>query len=376
MIELKQQLFCGRVIMSRSKILVFLFISAIVLSIIIGFSLLIIPTSFYTQDISKFYIGLISTIIVSCISGIVVYSINKHLDRPVLKIEHVNFKLMREPYKLDNELWWYITKNEKYIQELDKKVSWKMTCFDKNEFHFYQLDGIKKLIEIYISKYTMTTVWAENMLKIIDNCLESKTRCDEEKESIYPYLYRFEDHYHSTFKSGIFDDLQKDTNKVLNFIKNEGDGLLRAHKKEIDDQKKILAWAEMGLKAGENKPTPIDYKDEKVPKMEVLIGISNVGRTPALLKGRGMIEFANKIVHIEQAENKEVFFSKIEQSQVIPYKYEVGTTKDGFENLKAIYELLINTNNRTKVMVSIELADGSYIQRKNIELIDDYMLPI
>ncbi|WP_461644277.1 hypothetical protein [Labilibaculum euxinus] len=363
--------------MTKTKLFIVFAGILLIISLISAFLLISIPEEIFKKDSFKFIATLISTLILTSLTGIFGYYLNSFTDRPILKIEHANFKSERKPFSLPKDLWHFITHSNSILEYIDKRVSWSMTCFDKNEFQYYHLKDVNRFVKIFIARYRATANWTNTLIELIEK-YDSINNENDKKQiliSLYPFLYKFEDHYHSAFKSGIYFDLNNKTDNVLKFIKSESEGLLSAHNKEIEDLKSIIDWTDKNLSAGENDPLPIDYSKEIVPNISIIIGVSNTGKTPGLIKYNGNIHFNGDKLPITLSNSSFKFFNKIETKQVFATEYKIDRSLSGFEVRKKFFELLTN-DNEYKVDICLELVDGSIIKKKNVKLFDDITMPI
>ena len=230
--------------MTRSKLLLIFGVILLILSIISAFVLKSIPEEMFKEEKFKFVVGLIGTLFIASLTGILGYYLSRFTDRPILSIEHVNFKSERKPFSLPKELWHFITHSDSVIEYIDKRVNWSMICFDKNEFQYYHLNDINRFVKIFIARYKATANWTQTMIDLIKEYKKDTNSVNKKNivNKLHPYLYKFEDHYHSAFNSGIYHDLKTNPEKVIEFIESESQGLLNAHNKSIEDMSNIITW--------------------------------------------------------------------------------------------------------------------------------------
>ena len=364
--------------MTRTKLFIVFAVILMTVSLISAYLLTSIPEEFFKAESFKFVVGMISTLLVTSLTGILGYYLSSFTDRPILRIEHANFKSERKPFSLPKDLWHFITHTNSVLEYIDKRVNWSMTCFDKNEFQYYHLNDINRFVKIFIARYRATANWTKTLIELIEEYYTKEDEVNKNKIliNLFPYLHKFEDHYHSAFKSGIYYDLNNKTKNVLEFIKSESQGLLSAHNKEIEDMKSIIEWTEANLTSGENEPLPIDYNKEIVPNISIIIGVSNTGKTPGLIKYNGNIHFNGETLPITLSNSSFKFFNKIEMNQVMATEYKIDRSLSGFEVRKKFFEMLTNDNKDNKVNISLELVDSSLIKIKNVKLFDDKSMPL
>ena len=194
-----------------------------------------------------------------------------------------------------------------------------------------------------------------------------------------PDIIRFEDHYREINKSSLVKDPKDNPKDSTEFLYAEIGGLLVQHEGELKSTKALLSWVRDSLKEGERQSKPIDFNDREVPKITILVGASNVGRTPALIK------FDADLLLKKNGKDKEIplrltskynFFAKIDPNEAVPLKFEIDQTRCAFEQNVEIHKTLIDKNDQTKASIRLILADGTEIRSKEFELYDNSKIPI
>lgn len=362
--------------MTRIKLVLTYMTMFLLISLTVALIAYYVPDKFLANKENAFIFGLISSIFVGLMTGTVGYLSNKYLDRAILRIEHVDFKSERHSFKIDSEIWWIIT-HSGFVEYIDNKVTWPVDCFNKNEFSYYHLHDMKDIVQERILTYEATSSWTASLLDKVETYKEKQS--DDLKneliESFLADIVKFEEHYRETTKKSLVQDLSDKPVEASNFILAEVHGLLARHNKELDSYKSLFMWIEKSLKQGENKPKEIDHNANYVPKINCLIGVSNVGRTPALLKFESNLVVNKKVIPLRMT-SKYNYYAHIDPNKAVPLKFEVDQAKCSFVDNKELFKNLTNKTNEIKCSLQIFLADGTMLEKSKIQLIDDDNLQI
>ncbi|MCJ7673595.1 MAG: hypothetical protein MUO33_00405, partial [Sedimentisphaerales bacterium] len=154
--------------MTRIKIIFTYLTMFLFISLTVALIAYFVPDKFFAKKANAFIFGFLSSVFVGLITGTVGYLSNKYLDRAILRIEHLDFKSERKPFKLDPEIWWIIN-HSSFVDYLDNKVSWTLGCLNKNEFSYYHLQDMKDIVQERILAYEATSSWTENLLEKVKN---------------------------------------------------------------------------------------------------------------------------------------------------------------------------------------------------------------
>lgn len=194
-------------------------------------------------DEMPFVFGFLSSLSVALISAGVVYLSQRLIDRPVVRIEHIDFKSERVPFKLESELWWRLTHGG-IVEFVDKRVSWPVTCFEKNEFFYHQLQDLGDIIDQRINTYQGTADWTQALIERIHRYGESESEVlrNEILADMSPDIVKFEDHYRETKKASLFKDIVEKPKEAATFMESEAHGLLVAHKRELNSYQTFKGW--------------------------------------------------------------------------------------------------------------------------------------
>jgi hypothetical protein len=346
--------------------------TTVVVSLLGALVIVVLPETLFLAERSKFLVGLFGSLILASIAGFVAYHFNRFVERPMIRIEHVNIKSEREPFSMPDDVWWFVIHQKDLMEAIDKSTPWSMSCFDKNEFRYYHLQSIRENAEIFRKRYESTAAWTQKLLGLIESYLNESDDSRREVliEEMHPFVSRFEDHYHDSFKSGLYHDLKENRAKAISYLGAEIKGLLAAHRKEIESFRSVEDWAVRNLSGGESVPRPIDYHKKLVPSPSILIGLSNVGRTTGLLRFRARVKMKEVEIPIKFEGKSFNHFVELPPNKALPIVFSVDTNVCGFEIQEQFYKSLV-AEKYEKVTICLELADGSVVTKKGVKLFDD-----
>ena len=362
--------------MTRRNLILFYVTLFLAVALAVGLIAAFLPPNFLTSKGNAFVFGMLSSIFVGLVTGTAGYLSNKYLDRAIVKLEHVDFKAERMPFKLTPGLWWLLT-HSGFVKFVDDRVSWSVSCFAKNDFSYYHLQDIKDLAEECVQAYQATSDWTE---KLIENVRTYKNIQTPElrlqlNEDFMPDIVRFEEHYREVKKSSLVNDLECDPVNACNFLEAEAYGLLVKHKRELQAYKDIVEWTKESLKKGENTPREIDHNAKTVPRVSCLVGVSNVGRTPALIRFEAVLHMKNEQIPLRMT-SKYNFYGKIDPNEATPLQFAVDQAKCSFDTNKKLFTELTDKNSKVVVSLTLNFADGNTVTKKGIALKDNPFLQV
>ncbi len=336
-----------------------------------------VPARLFTQANTTFVFSFLSALVVAGITGGASYVINRYIERPLLRIEHIDIKSEREPFILPEDLWWQIT-HVGFPKYVDDRVRWPVTCFDKNEFQYFHLQDLQELLDQRILKYQTTANWTRSVLERLGEFKKTKTLLQRKAiiEDLSPDIIKFDDHYRETKKSSLLTDLLTKPDEAADFMTAETEGMLLMHERELNTFIRFKDWIATNLKKGENKPRAIDHLKKRVPTITIVAGTANLGRTPALVKLECAVIFKNREMPIRLDTKRYDLYAKIDPNQVLPLIFEINTSKCGFDLNSDLYTALTTQNSSVHFELRLVLADNSVVSRKKVPLIDNSNLPV
>lgn len=358
----------------RNEILIF---SGGILSvtILVGWLSTLLPPDFFEDESNKILLSSGIALGIGMVSALWSQAVNFFSERPRLKIEHVNVKTEREPIQLPPELFWFVVREGAFLEFIDGNVDWKVTTIQINELKYYQLSDLDRLIPKYITRLKATSSWVSAFLTNIKEYEAAKTTEAKRiaKQNILPYLAYLSNSYEKEKKSNLHNDFATKPEEVLVYLRNSIEGLHAAHLADVERYEELSAWVSEALKLGENMPQKINNKDKEVPKINFIVGVSNLGKFPALVKWNAQLLYKGKTIKLRMPDSRN-FFGKIDAADVTGVKFIVDTNKTPFDDNKLVFEDLISGGLKD-VRLILDLAEGAVTTRKHKLIEDDPDLP-
>lgn len=364
--------------MSRLKILMIQTLVIIIVSAVIAMIWVILPNDIFTTEKNKIIFGFISALFAAVLTGYSLHFLSKYIERPVIRIEHVDFKTERKPFKLDENLWWHITHGP-IMGYAKNNNQWLIEPLQKNEIQHFHLRDLEELVNQTIKTYMATSLWTSSTMSKLDKF--KKAPNDNERISIIedfaPDIVRFEEHYRESGKGALFEDLKDKPEQASAFLLSEMEGLLLRHDREIKNLKGFKSWIIDMQTAGTNEPIIIDHSKQEVPRIRVFIGVTNIGKTPALIRTDATLQFDNRefpLRHIPS--NSTLVYTHIESNGVSALSMEIHRPECSFKDQQELYQALIDRNHKNSCGVIVKLADGTSIKRTKVDLNDNSELRV
>lgn len=331
----------------------------ICISLSIAFSLLIIniPTSSLTDDKIKVLFTTMLTFISTTIGGLFVFSINKYYERPVLKIQHIDFRQDREGHSLEDEQISYLLNNKILFEFIKKRIRWSERIIEQNEFYIIHLKDLKRNIEKYKKYHCNRYSW---FLPTKDKF--SKVKKYPTSTDFLKILSRFDPRYCEENQVSIYRDIENQPDRVIKFLETE----FTAYETKINHEKELLDSISKKLTSlieSAQHEQKLKYIDG-VPNFRFFVGISNIGKTSALVNHSAELKFSDgkKIIPLISEDTSASIMSKADPNEIIGIKYVINDLKVTKQNLMDFNDL-VKQNVSIKIDLIVDALDMKIVKK-------------
>ena len=342
-------------------------------SLLVSLLWILLPQTLFSSDKAKTIFAFVSAITAAGLSTISVHYLRRYIERPVLRIEHVDFKTDRKPFTMEEDLWWHVTHGP--LMGFAKDESPRLErALQRNEIQHFHLKDLESIADQAIKRYSATAVWARNLMQKISTFASAPSDPERRKllESFSPDIIRFDDHYRQAGKGALFEDLIGKPAETSKFMTAEIEGLLAKHERELAFCKTVKDWTRDRMAAGANEPQLVDHARQEVPKIRVFVGVANVGQTPALLRLEASLDYdGHSYPLIEDDISSQLVYSSVAPHAISALSMEVQRGSCSFKDQVEIYQALTDRNQKKTCSIRLNLADGTEIQAKRVALRDN-----
>ncbi|MFN7941119.1 MAG: hypothetical protein U0X73_05945 [Thermoanaerobaculia bacterium] len=298
----------------------------------------------------------------------------QYTDRPLLRIEHVDFKSERQPFRMDPELWWFLSHSslkDFFPRNSKEDLSYALL---QNEFQHFHLRSLEEAANSAASSYDRTSRWTSTLLERLKAYGDAPSDDDRESllQDLSPYVVSFQSFYREANKGSLYHDLRQKPKDAIAFLESELEGLLTKHDRDLSHFRALYSWVSGLLPQGPNNPKSIDHAAQSVPRIRMAIGLMNLGQTAALFRAHADLMFEGKLIPFKSTRAQgSLDYGEVESRRVNPFWLEIDKPGCAFQDQKLLYEALTAPGARHRCSVRLLLPDGSYVERANVQLVDN-----
>ena len=111
--------------------------------------------------------------------------------------------------------------------------------------------------------------------------------------------------------------------------------------------------------------------------LRVFVGITNIGKTPALIRLDAKLIFDRREFPLRHKPGTSTLvYAHIGSNDVSALTMEIHRPECSFKDQQELYQAIIDRNHKKNCAVIIQLADGTLVKRAKINLIDNSELRI
>lgn len=310
------------------------------------------------------------------LAALIGFRLNVISQRPVIKIEHVDVKAERQPYTMSESMYFEFTRVSDIAETVAKQREKYLEEVQKNEFSYMTVKAINETSKRKIIRFEAIDSWIKEVKQNIEMFIEFADseedilKASELLEKLIPALAKFKDDYSD---GDIRHDFKDDPKKVCSFLEASIYTYIREHAQDINSLRSIRDWTQSIMQSGEAPPREVVDSESFVPKLTFFLGLSNLGKSPALIKAYGVIN--NGEIRVPITNDNFLGYIDVDPSSVRPVTMNIDSLRVSFFDHKNFYNEVISSG-VSNISITLELANGEKVTKKINKLIDNVAIQI